>query len=84
MAIIRSFRDLKKRGSVSRSTVENQNAIGPSLRSPIANPLRVADPRSVPLDQIKTLPNRDMAWQALSGMINNTIERADDFCRNAK
>lgn len=28
--------------------------------------------------------NRDIAWQALGGMINNTIERADDFCRNAK
>jgi four helix bundle protein len=28
--------------------------------------------------------DRDIAWQALGGMINNTIERADDFCRNAK
>lgn len=28
--------------------------------------------------------NRDIAWQALGGMINNTIERADDFCRNTK
>ena len=28
--------------------------------------------------------NHDAAWQSLGGMINNTIERADDFCRNAK
>ena len=26
----------------------------------------------------------DAAWQSLGGMINNTIERADDFCRSAK
>lgn len=26
----------------------------------------------------------DVSWQSLGGMINNTIERADDFCRNAK
>ena len=25
----------------------------------------------------------DAAWQAVGGMINNTIERADDFCRSA-
>ncbi len=25
----------------------------------------------------------DKAWQSLGGMINNTIERADDFCRSA-
>jgi four helix bundle protein len=25
----------------------------------------------------------DIAWQSLGGMINNTIERADDFCRVA-
>jgi four helix bundle protein len=25
----------------------------------------------------------DEAWQSLGGMINNTIERADDFCRSA-
>jgi len=25
----------------------------------------------------------DAAWQSLGGMINNTIERADDFCRTA-
>ena len=28
--------------------------------------------------------SHDAAWQSLGGMINNTIERADDFCRNAK
>jgi four helix bundle protein len=28
--------------------------------------------------------NHDAAWQALGGMINNTIERAEDFCRNAR
>lgn len=28
--------------------------------------------------------SHDAAWQALGGMINNTIERADDFCRNAR
>jgi hypothetical protein len=43
----------KERGSVSRSTVENQNVTGPFLCSPTANPLRVAGPRSVPLDPIK-------------------------------
>jgi four helix bundle protein len=26
--------------------------------------------------------DHDAAWQSLDGMINNTIERADDFCRN--
>jgi four helix bundle protein len=26
----------------------------------------------------------DAAWQALGGMINNTIEKADDFCKNAR
>jgi four helix bundle protein len=26
----------------------------------------------------------DTAWQSLGGMINNTIERADDFCRSVK
>lgn len=26
----------------------------------------------------------DDAWQAVGGMLNNTIEKADDFCRNAK
>jgi hypothetical protein len=50
--------NLKERGSVSRSTVENQNITGPFLRSLIADPLRVAAPRSVPLGQIKTLPNK--------------------------
>jgi len=25
----------------------------------------------------------DDAWQALGGMLNNTIEKADDFCRSA-
>jgi four helix bundle protein len=25
----------------------------------------------------------DEIWQSLGGMINNTIERADDFCRTA-
>ena len=25
----------------------------------------------------------DRIWQSLGGMINNTIERADDFCRTA-
>jgi hypothetical protein len=39
--------NLKERGSVSRSTVENQNVAAPFLRSPTANPLRVADPRPV-------------------------------------
>jgi len=38
--------DLKERGSVSRSTAENQDVTGLCLHSPIANPLRVADPRS--------------------------------------
>jgi four helix bundle protein len=28
--------------------------------------------------------SHDAAWQFLGGMINNTIERADDFCLNAK
>ena len=28
--------------------------------------------------------NHDAAWQSLGGMINNTIERADDFCRKVK
>lgn len=28
--------------------------------------------------------NHDKMWQSLGGMINNTIQRADDFCRNAK
>lgn len=28
--------------------------------------------------------NHDRMWQSLGGMINNTIERADDFCRNAR
>jgi four helix bundle protein len=28
--------------------------------------------------------DHDAAWQSLGGMINNTIERADDFCRSAK
>lgn len=28
--------------------------------------------------------DHDAAWQSLGGMINNTIERADDFCRNVK
>jgi hypothetical protein len=46
--------NLKERGSVSRSTVENQNVPGPFSHSPIANPLRVADPRSAPRGQIKT------------------------------
>ncbi len=27
--------------------------------------------------------DHDAAWQSLGGMINNTIERADDFCRVA-
>ncbi len=26
----------------------------------------------------------DGEWQSIGGMINNTIEKADDFCRNAK
>lgn len=25
----------------------------------------------------------DAAWQAIGGMLNNTIEKADEFCRNA-
>jgi len=25
----------------------------------------------------------DNAWQSLGGMLNNTIEKADDFCRSA-
>jgi len=41
---------------VSRSTVENQDATWLYLRAPIATPLRVADPRSLPRGQIKTLP----------------------------
>jgi len=43
---------------VSRSTVENQHGPVPFLRSLIASPLRVADPRSVPLDQIEILPRQ--------------------------
>ncbi|MEK7706579.1 MAG: four helix bundle protein [Verrucomicrobiota bacterium] len=27
--------------------------------------------------------DHDAAWQSVGGMINNTIERADDFCRSA-
>ena len=27
--------------------------------------------------------DHDDAWQSLGGMINNTIEKADDFCRSA-
>lgn len=27
--------------------------------------------------------DHDTAWQALGGMIHNTIEKADDFCRTA-
>jgi four helix bundle protein len=26
----------------------------------------------------------DDAWQAIGGMINNTIEKADEFCRSAR
>ena len=43
---------------MSRSTVENQDVIGPFSRSPTAKPLRVADPRSLPRGQIKTLSPR--------------------------
>jgi hypothetical protein len=42
--------------SVSRSTVANQEVTWLYLRAPIAKPLRVADPRSLPRGQIKTLP----------------------------
>ena len=28
--------------------------------------------------------DHDAAWQSLGGMINNTIEKADDFCCNAR
>jgi four helix bundle protein len=28
--------------------------------------------------------DHDNAWQALGGMVNNTIERADDFCKSAR
>src|SRR5882724_1681356 len=48
--------NLKERGSVSRSTVENQDASWLYLRALTAKPLRVADPRSLPRGQIKTLP----------------------------
>jgi hypothetical protein len=41
---------------MSRSTVENQDATWLYLRAPTAKPLRVADPRSLPRGQIKTLP----------------------------
>jgi len=27
--------------------------------------------------------DHDAAWQSIGGMVNNTIEKADDFCRNA-
>ena len=27
--------------------------------------------------------DHDAAWQSVGGMLNNTIEKADDFCRNA-
>jgi len=27
--------------------------------------------------------DHDAAWQSIGGMLNNTIEKADDFCRNA-
>lgn len=27
--------------------------------------------------------DHDAAWQSIGGMINNTIEKADDFCRSA-
>ena len=41
---------------MSRSMVENQDATWLYLRALIAKPLRVADPRSSPRGQIKTLP----------------------------
>ncbi len=28
--------------------------------------------------------DHDAAWRSLGGMINNTIERADDFCKSAR
>lgn len=28
--------------------------------------------------------DHDAAWQSLGGMLNNTIERPDDFCRNVR
>ena len=27
--------------------------------------------------------DHDAAWQSIGGMLNNTIEKTDDFCRNA-
>ncbi|MCU0783662.1 MAG: four helix bundle protein [Verrucomicrobia bacterium] len=27
--------------------------------------------------------DHDAAWQSIGGMLNNTIEKSDDFCRNA-
>lgn len=27
--------------------------------------------------------DHDAAWQSIGGMLNNTIEKADEFCRNA-
>lgn len=27
--------------------------------------------------------DHDAAWQSIGGMLNNTIEKADDFCRSA-
>jgi hypothetical protein len=57
MADLGNCLNLKERGSLSRSAVENQDVTGPFLRFPIANPLRVADPRSVPLGQIKARPD---------------------------
>jgi len=35
---------------------------------------------------INTDQHRDLdaAWQAIGGMINNMIDRSDDFCKNAK
>jgi len=52
---IRWCLNLKERGSVSRSTVKNQDAIWLYLRVPTAKLLRVADPRSLPCVEIETL-----------------------------
>jgi hypothetical protein len=52
---------------VSRSTVENQDATWLYLRAPTASPLRVADPRPVPHDQIKILPRQGV-------IIDNALE----------
>ena len=51
---------------MSRSTVENWKADGLYLRGPTVKPLRVADPRSVPRGQIKTLPPGERFFNNIS------------------